>query len=392
MKISELLMSKKGIYIMILFFIAAFFLWRFIRPLNIFVVDENFERPIPIKVPQGLNSVSASECGNCHQDIYSEWSESMHAKAWAEPYFQVDYAYDGFQQICLNCHTPLENQQANLVRGFEDGDKFKPILKPNPNYDPDLRNEGVTCAVCHIREGKIIGPFETDNAPHSVFPDPEMTSGMKFCARCHVVSGKKWDTFYRIPPCGTVIEIAKKGQEPDCIGCHMPEVIRPMATGSKVREGKRHLFKGGHHPEMVKKALKVEYKKETDREGNTIKYLFTLTNTGAAHYLPTGTPDRHLTLELRLLDKEGKMLKEKIFTMKRHILWRPFIIELKDSRLPYGEPKEFVLEFTIDRDNPPLMLDITVKYHLLDDKRRKKIGYRNEEPIAYPVYARRIPL
>ncbi len=378
------------VYIVLLILISAFFLWRFTRPLNIFVVEEKFERPIHVETPQGLSSVSAKECGTCHEEIYLEWSKSIHAMAWTEPYFQADFVYDDSKQICLNCHTPLENQQENLVLGFKDKDKFEPILKPNPDYDPTLRDEGVTCAVCHIKGRKIVGPFETDNAPHPVITDPGMSSGMKPCERCHVVSGDRWDTFYKIPPCGTVVEIKEKGQEPNCIGCHMPEVRRPVVKGMMERNGGKHLFWGGHRPEMVKKDLKVEYEREI--EGDNIKYIFTLTNIGTAHYLPTGTPDRHLTLYLKLLNKKGKVIKEETYKMKRHIIWRPFIVDIKDTRLPFGEPRRFIFKFRLDSENPPSVLDITVRYHLLDEKQRKKIGYKNKEPIAYPIYKKRILL
>ena len=104
--------------------IAVFLVWLFIRPMNIFVVDEKFERPVPVNIPEGLTSISAMECKDCHEEIYREWSESMHAKAWIDPYYQVDNIYDGSQQICLNCHIPLENQQENLVLGFKDKQKF----------------------------------------------------------------------------------------------------------------------------------------------------------------------------------------------------------------------------------------------------------------------------
>ncbi len=369
-------------------FISLFLLWRFLRPLNIFVVDKRFERPIHIETPKRLSSVTAEGCSKCHEDIYREWSKSMHAQAWSDPYFQADYKYDGSQQICQNCHIPLQNQQENLVLGFRDRDKFKPILKPNPDYDPDLQNEGVTCAVCHIKDGKIVGPFETNRAPHSVEVDPEMTTGMKYCIRCHVVSGKRWDTFYRIPPCGTVVEIQEGDSEPDCVGCHMPEIIRPVAIGMEQRKGRRHLFQGGHHPEKVKGDLRVEYKKEVER--NSIKYIFILTNVGTVHYLPTGTPDRHLTLELKLRDKKGQIIKEKTYKMKRYILWRPFIIDIKDTRLPYRKPRRFIFEFS--RYSKAAVLDVTVRYHLLDEKRRKKIGYRNKQPIAYPIHKRIIPI
>ena len=222
----------------------------------------------------------------------------------------------------------------------------------------------------------------------NVIVDPGMTSGIKYCERCHVVTGKRWDTFYRIPPCGTVAEIEEGGQKLDCVGCHMPEVVRSVAEGMEARKGRKHLFWGGHHPEMVEGSLKVEYEKKIDKD--KIVYIFTLTNIGAAHYLPTGTPDRYLTLELKLMDNKGKIIKEKIYKMKRYILWRPLIVEIKDTRLPYGEAKKFNFEFKVDSINLPSKVDVTVIYHRLDEKRRHKIGYKNEEPIAYSIYRKRI--
>jgi hypothetical protein len=379
-------MMKKRVWLIILALIAAFFLWRLVRPMNIFVVDERFERPMQVETPRGIASLSAKDCGTCHREIYSEWAGSMHAGAWTEPYFQIDFKYDGSEQICLNCHTPLVNQQQDLVLGFRDRDKFEPILAPNPDYDSALRDEGVTCAVCHIRNGTIIGPFRTEKAPHPVEYDPEMSKGIKPCLRCHVVAGKRWDTFYTIPPCGTVAEIEAVGQTMDCVFCHMPTVLRPAAEGMPSRNGRRHLFHGGHEPERVKESLRVDHRLVKDG------LVVTLTNVGAAHYLPTGTPDRHLTLELKLLGQRGEVLSEKVYTMKRYILWRPFIVDLRDTRLPYLQPREF--EFPFIRNDPaaPTAIDVTVRYHLLDEARRKKIGYNNVEPIAYPIYHKRIPL
>lgn len=379
-------MNKKTAWLILLALIVLFLLWRFVRPMNIFVVDERFERPMQVETPRGIASVSAKECGRCHREIYREWAGSMHARAWTEPYFQVDFKYDGSLQICLNCHTPLVNQQQDLVLGFRDRDKFDPILAPNPAYDASLRDEGVTCAVCHIRNGRIVGPFPTDRAPHPVEHDPEMSKGIKPCLKCHVVSGKRWDTFYAIPPCGTVAEIDAGGQAMDCVDCHMPAVVRPAAEGMSARKGRRHLFQGGHHPERVKESLRVEHRLEKD------ELVVTLTNVGAAHYLPTGTPDRHLTLELKLLGPGGEALKEKVHTMKRYILWRPFIVDLRDTRLPYSQPREFRFPLVKRGADAPAAIDVTVRYHLLDEARRKKIGYNNAEPIAYPLYHERIPL
>lgn len=379
-------MTKKTAWLIFSALFALFLLWRLLRPMNIFVVDERFERPMQVGTVPGLASLRAKECGRCHAAIYREWSGSMHARAWTDPYFQVDFRFDGSQQVCLNCHIPLEDQQPDLVLGFRDRDKLDPLLSPNPGYDAALRDEGVTCAVCHVRNGRIVGPFGSTTAPHPVERDPGMTRGIKPCLRCHVVAGKRWDTFYDIPPCGTVAEIEQAGQEVDCVGCHMPAVRRPAADGAAVTSGRRHLFHGGHEPARVKEALRVDRRREGD------DLVITLTNTGAAHVLPTGTPDRHLTLEMKLLGPEGEVLEEKVHTMKRYILWRPFIVDLRDTRLPYRQPRTFSFPLAKRGPGAPAAADVTVRYHLLDEARRKRIGYDNVEPVAYPVYHEVIPL
>jgi hypothetical protein len=156
------------------------------------------------------------------------------------------------------------------------------------------------------------------------------------------------------------------------------------------RPGGRHLFRGGHHPGTVKGSLQVEHRRK--REKDRLTFTFTLTNIGAAHYLPTGTPDKHLTLELRLLDENGKVVKEKTHTMKRSIMWRPVIVDLKDTRLAYRKPRIYTFSFTPDSGNPPAMLDVTVRYHLLDEERRTRIGYENKNPIAYAIYHERLSI
>lgn len=173
---------KKGLFYALLGALVIFLAYRMIRPINIFVVSEEFERPISVtNSPSGLGSLRATECGECHPEIYEEWSESMHAMAWIDPYFQVDFAFDGSQQICLNCHIPLQNQQENLVLGFLDKEKFKPDLTPNSAFDRELQKEGVTCAVCHVKDGVIIGPYGNTDAPHPTRREPEMTDGVGAC-------------------------------------------------------------------------------------------------------------------------------------------------------------------------------------------------------------------
>ena len=175
-----------------------------------------------------------------------------------------------------------------------------------------------------------------------------------------------------------------------CIQCHMPLLNRPLVEGGAVRKTRQHLWRGGHDPEMVKKALTIEFA-EKERPGqDTRSFILTLTNTGAAHYVPTGTPDRHLTVRLRLLDEQGGVLDERIHTLKRTVMWRPFIVDLWDTRLARWQPRRF--EMKVPGDSRAVKVEAEIRYHLLDEQRRKRIGYENKTPINYAVFRKQIPL
>lgn len=435
-------MSKRHIVIT-LFAIAliGFVIWRLIRPMNIFVVDDRFAWPIDTsQTPVVLGKLTAKECAACHKDFYDEWQTTIHSQAWTDPYFQVDWKFDGSQHSCRLCHTPLDRQQPHKVLGYRDTDKWDPIMEDNPEFDPKLQHEGVTCAACHYRDGKIVGVIGTTKAPH---PVKKLDDPNQVCVRCHVVEGDKWDTFFRFPPCGTVAEIesslsqltAKSDlslleqltplkEDPDilkqetknkkvtikgytgervvsdtsslgCVQCHMPVVKRALVKGGEIRQTRHHYWRGGHDPEMVKKSLSVKFaeinliNKKPLRNGPR-SFVLTLANTGAGHYLPTGTPDRYLTVELRVRDKNGNVLDENIQTIKRFVMWRPFIIDLKDTRLSRWKPRSYQIDIS-DQDKA-VSVDAVVRYYLLNEKRRQRIGYKNKTPIAYDVFRKRISI
>lgn len=405
--------KKRALIGLVLLAAAAFLGWRFLRPMNIFVVEPGFERPVSTaEIPEPLQTLRAEECALCHQEIFDDWSTTIHSQAWTDPYFQVDFVFDGSQQICKNCHIPLDRQQEHLVLGFRDKAKWDPILATNPDFDPVLQHEGVTCAACHLREGRILGPSGSDAAPH---PVRKLASGNEICANCHVVGGERWDTFFRFPPCGTVAEIRAAGGAgedrettpspgtsgeialPDvaslgCVECHMPLVEKSAGEESEPRPTRRHLWRGGHDPEMVKSGLAIDLREEPATAADKRKFALTITNVGAAHYLPTGTPDRHLTVSLRLLDGDGDLLDETTHTLKRTIMWRPFIIDLWDTRLPRNQPRIYDIEFSATGKSAPTAVEAVVRYFLVDERRRKRIGYEDKEATFYEVYRQRIPL
>lgn len=402
-------LSKRSIIIAVVIALLLFFVWRLIRPMNIFIVDDRFAWPVDTSlVPEVLGNLSAKECATCHQEFYDEWQTTIHSKAWTEPYFQTDWKFDRSQHSCRLCHTPLDRQQPQKVLGYRDTDKWDPILENNPDFDQKLQHEGVTCAACHYRDGKIVGVFGNTNAPH---PVKKLDDPNQVCVRCHIVEGDKWDTFFRFPPCGTVAEIESsipkvmkshsgeqqvaKSSSLGCVQCHMPVVKRPLVKGGVVRQTRHHYWRGGHDPEMVKKALSIKFTEmvlENSEPSDQNKRQFTLTieNTGAAHYVPTGTPDRHLTIQLRVLDKQNNVLNESSNILRRNLMWRPFIIDLTDTRLPRGQPRSYELE--ISNPQKAISVEAIVRYHLLDEKRRQRIGYKNETPIAYDVFRQKIEL
>ena len=265
--------------------LAVFIGYRMVRPMNIFVVTEEFERPMVVAVPAGLASLSAADCGACHRDAYQEWTGSMHAQAWTDPYFQVDFTFDRSQQVCLNCHTPLSDQQENLVLGFRDRDKVQPILAPNDSFDEALRDEGVTCAVCHVRDGVIIGPFGDTDAPHPTRRDPGMTDGIGVCRQCHTWSlesdGIRSIGFRRVARSPRSRRAAKS---PTVQAGHMPAIERPLVAGGAPRPSRRHLFRGGHDPDTVRRVLAVDVEM-TGTEGGQRTAIVGVRNAGADHYI-----------------------------------------------------------------------------------------------------------
>lgn len=372
-----------------------------IKPVVIFGLRSDYARAIPFqKIPEGLTSLKAESCGECHRDIYEEWKTSIHAQAYEDPFFQAYWRKDRNIWVCLNCHTPLENQQPTLIKAIPRGRVEKAVQEPNPHYDPEYQKESVTCAACHVRDGIIYGPFEDSAAPHPTKFDPNFRTAQP-CFRCHnVVSGPA--QFYNVGPCGTYAEYEGKFfmQERGfiCQSCHMPEVDRPVATKGPIRRGRRHLWRGGHDPDMVKRAVAVEVKADTvlPKPGDKIGFTLTLVNAGAGHKVPTGDPDRFFTVEFIVEDRQGNVLQQQTSTMGRWIMWQPAIVELYDNRLLPLASREYTFSFRIPENTVGLKLRTLVQYHILTDKQHEmlqnKYGLSANDPYRYKVYEREFPL
>ncbi|HEV8539610.1 MAG TPA: multiheme c-type cytochrome [Nitrospiraceae bacterium] len=372
-----------------------------IKPVVIFGLRSDYAQAIAYqKVPEGIDSLRAESCGTCHKEIYEEWKTSIHAKAYDDPFFQAYWNKDKHVWVCLNCHAPLENQQPTLIKEIPRGRVEKAVQEPNPQYDPEYQKEAITCAACHVRDGVILGPFDDSAAPHPTKFDPAFRT-TQICYRCHnVVSGPA--QFYNVGPCGTYAEyegryfMEEKGFI--CQSCHMPEVERPVAHGGPIRLGRQHLWRGGHDPDMVKRAVAVEVKADPPepKPGDRIRFDLTLINAGAGHKLPTGDPDRHFTIEFLVQDSQGKVLESQTNTMGRWIMWQPAIVELYDNRLLPLASREYRFAYRLPAQATGLTLKARVQYHILTDGQHemleKHYGLTGKDPYAFTIYEQEFPL
>ncbi|HEY7531267.1 MAG TPA: hypothetical protein VH681_00635 [Nitrospiraceae bacterium] len=372
-----------------------------VKPTVIFGLRSDYAHAIPYQtIPDGLTSLKAESCGSCHTEIYDEWKASIHSQAYRDPFFHAYWTKDKHTWVCLNCHAPLENQQPTLIKDIPRQRVEKAPQEPNPHYDADYQKEGVTCAACHVRDGVILGPFEDSAAPHPTKFDPSFRT-TQLCYRCHnVISGPA--QFYNVGPCGTYAEYEGKYFMKErgfiCQSCHMPEIDRPVAVNGPIRRGRRHLWRGGHDPDMVKSAIAVQVIADppVPKPGEDLRLTLTLINAGAGHKLPTGDPDRHFTVEFAVLDQDQKIVKEQSDTMGRWIMWQPAVIELYDNRLLPLASRDYAFSYQVPKELAGLTLRARVRYHIQTERQHQmlinKYGLTADDPYFFTVYERTVPL
>jgi hypothetical protein len=67
---------------------AVYLYYTEVKPVVIFGLRPEYAHAIPFqKIPEGLTSLKAESCGQCHREIYEEWKTSIHAQAYEDPFF-----------------------------------------------------------------------------------------------------------------------------------------------------------------------------------------------------------------------------------------------------------------------------------------------------------------
>jgi nitrate/TMAO reductase-like tetraheme cytochrome c subunit len=153
---------------------------------------------------------AAADCERCHQEVYREWRESGHARAWTSSAFR-SATHDGRAEPCAGCHAP-----APLVAGQA------------PALRAERRAEGVTCTTCHLSTAPGAAPL-TMRGPasrslpievHPVVAEDPLYRSSELCGGCHESTFAEWKA---APKRGS-------GKRQTCQGCHMPSVHRTVES------------------------------------------------------------------------------------------------------------------------------------------------------------------
>lgn len=339
-------------------------------PLDEVYPDVPWTRLVPTLAPlAGVGGVRASDCGRCHVQHYEEWRRSTHANAYNDLQLQSELAKPGQPAwLCLNCHIPVENQRTEVVDALVGGALSRPLARPSPSFDPALRDEGVTCAVCHLRRDQrgrtyVLGSRGDTRPPHPVRVDREALA--RRCDDCHDQTYRLTETLVCHFQTGTELRAGPYAGQRRCVDCHMPASERPLVSleGAPVRTAHGHAFIGGGVPKTMalvdeQEALGYRPALDVDFEvlpgaapgGDTVEVALRLRNARAGHRVPTGDPERHVVVEAELVDAEGRVLGRSWVRIGQLWRWEPVAVQVFDNRLRPGEERALQLSLRAGHD------------------------------------------
>ncbi len=298
-----------------------------------------------LAVPDGLPGLSAQGCNACHFSVHDAWADGPHARAWNSQTYRAALAQVGDTTACTGCHLPVANQHPRLAAGYIQGDIARPDMQPNPAWDPTLMQEGVTCAVCHVRDGKVLTTNSSATAAAHPLALSEELGDSAMCATCHQLTWPEADRpFY-----DTYGEWEASPQADAGIGCrdcHMPPVAG-LATATAFAAQADH----GFHADTAR-ALTIEVGLSAPelQRGEPFTMRLRVRNTGAGHHVPTGSPFKGYRLVARLVGEDGKDLVEHWqYDLARELESAPPWNTLSDTRLPAGGELSLEHAFTVDQ-------------------------------------------
>lgn len=241
------------------------------------------------------------KCKECHESIYDQWKESMHAKAAHDPWVITMYngsdiaglslgpSYKGsFPKStgnCATCHAP--------DYAIED-----PL---NTDLNKVQKSMGVSCLFCHFvkridvyRDGKFSGVQSIRLKGSSqirkdrdgcLIPRSSLVKKSIICASCHY--GKYYDTL--VYP--SYDEWSKSASKRSCQDCHFKEKDHQLKIDKS----------------FLSQSIDLKINTRLNRKHLIVEVA--ITNTGAGHFYPTGHPIRNVILTIQVWDQDGKAIQ-----------------------------------------------------------------------------------
>jgi hypothetical protein len=296
------------------------------------------------EAPPPLHHVPPESCKQCHEEIYMQWANSMHANSSAlkDPIHGAFYRNvmgdpteeglrdkKGNYPVCLKCHAPVAALEG------------KTKLDASPAYA-----NGISCVTCHsfsafkgndspegkpwygidayeVDSEKLHGPsgitYTTERVPEDAeWPTPvhhpvplqgnsvALFKSNQICMGCH----EKRSNAHGAPLCVTGAEYREGKNFVSCQACHMSIVTLPKMKDGELVPGEfvsvaDHSMAGGHDGKMITRGLAMEM--EVEPKGKTLRATITLRNR-LPHAYPTGAPFRNFYVKVRAYDKDGNEL------------------------------------------------------------------------------------
>ncbi len=305
-------------------------------------------------------SLSAQQCARCHKKQVREWRGSMHAFAGSPGLIGQLLAMerDGdYRQIesCQRCHNPLAEAQPALRPEHWGGDRHARDYTQSPLFDAELREEGVNCATCHVRDWGRHGPESREgsglrDAPGYPREELAIYGRSDFCMACHQQSPRN-SPFSGRPLLNTYREWLEGPYMPrgiQCQHCHMPN--------------REHTFKGVHDRDTFQQAIDLDAIAGRSERTGAVSVRARLWNIGAGHFLPT-TPTPAVWLDIRLLDERGQPIAGASDSMRigRHLVVQRGMQEAEDTRIPPGEYAEHAAAWKRGRVSDARYAEIAVR-------------------------------
>jgi len=306
---------------------------------------------------------SAEFCGDCHRAIEEGWKQSAHSQAVESRLFQdamklaeTDYGASA-RKTCLSCHSPIAVESGDLA------------LVRKVSW------EGITCDYCHsLRDVTLTGPnpkatveyslvksgpWKDVNSPaHGTAYSAVHTSSL-VCVVCH-----EYRNSLGFPVLTTYSEWSKSpyaGKKQSCQSCHMYQVegnvVDPRVQRTAEAGINLHQIPGSHSMQQLEKALHAQL--SATHEGGRLQVAVEVTNRGAGHSVPTGSPMRQLILEVRADPYSGghwserRVFRRTVADQKGAVIEREPQAFLKgaqvvsDTRIAPGETRKETFTFQV---------------------------------------------